>query len=92
MDTHSYSFNPDICLHIHSACVPSGCLIKQAGIIIHTILNMWEAPGIEPVTSGLTSVYQTSSSSLYYLSHSATYNDFILHFKISEDFKWRSVA
>ena len=42
--------------------VPLGCLIKQAGIIIHTILNLWEAPGIEPVTSGLTSVYQTSSS------------------------------
>ena len=31
--------------------VPLGCLIKQAGIIIHTILNMWEreTPGIEPV-------------------------------------------
>ena len=29
----------------------------QAGIIIHTILNLWETPGIEPVTSGLTSVY-----------------------------------
>ena len=41
--------------------VPLGCLIKQAGIIIHTILNMWETPGIEPVTSGLTSVYQISS-------------------------------
>ena len=45
-----------------SVTVPLGCLIKQAGIIIHTILNLWEAPGIEPVTSGLTSVYQTSSS------------------------------
>ena len=41
---------------------PLGCLIKQAGIIIHTILNMWETPGIEPVTSSLASVYQTSSS------------------------------
>ena len=39
--------------------VPLDCLIKQAGIIIHTILNLWETPGIEPVTSGLTSVYQS---------------------------------
>ena len=31
-------------------------------MIIHTILNMWETPGIEPVTSDLTSVYQISSS------------------------------
>ena len=39
-----------------------GCLIKQAGIIIRTVINLWETPGIEPVTSGLTSVLQTSSS------------------------------
>ena len=42
--------------------VPLGCLIRQAGIIIHKILNMWESQGIEPVTSDLTSVYQISSS------------------------------
>ena len=30
----------------------------QAGIIIHAILNLWETPGIEPVTSGLASVYK----------------------------------
>ena len=37
--------------------VPLGCLIKQPGIIIRTIINLWETPGIESVTSGLTSVY-----------------------------------
>ena len=50
-----------VCTYIRLS-VPLGCLIKQAGIIIHTILNMWETPGIESVTSGLTSVYQISSS------------------------------
>ena len=44
-----------VCTYIRLS-VPLGCLIKQAGIIIHTILNMWEAPGIKPVKSGLTSV------------------------------------
>ena len=52
-----------VCTYIRLS-VPLGCLIKQAGIIIHTILNMWETPGIEPVTSGLTSVYQISSSTI----------------------------
>ena len=51
-----------VCTYIR-LIVPLGCLIKQTGIIIHTILNMWETLGIEPVTSGLTSVYQTRSSS-----------------------------
>ena len=50
-----------VCTYIRLS-VPLGCLIKQAGIIIHAILNMWETPGIEPVTSDLTSVYQISSS------------------------------
>ena len=50
-----------VCTYIRLS-VPLGCLIKQAGINIHTILNMWETPGIEPVTSDLTSVYQISSS------------------------------
>ena len=50
-----------VCTYIRLS-VPLGCLIKQAGIIIHTILNMWETPGIEPVTSDLTSVYKISSS------------------------------
>ena len=50
-----------VCTYIRLS-VPLGCLIKQAGINIHTILNMWETPGIEPVTSNLTSVYQISSS------------------------------
>ena len=50
-----------VCTYIRLS-VPLGCVIKQAGIIIHTILNMWETPGIEPVTSDLTSVYQISSS------------------------------
>ena len=50
-----------VCTYIRLS-VPLGCLIKQAGIIIHTILNMWETPGIEPATSDLTSVYQISSS------------------------------
>ena len=67
MYTHSYSFNPQICLHIHSAECPLGCLIKQAGIIIHTILNFWETPGIEPVTPVLTSVYQTSSYTFFFV-------------------------
>ena len=51
-----------VCTYIRLS-VPLGCLIKQAGIIIRTNLNLWETPGIEPVTSGLTSVYQPSSSS-----------------------------
>ena len=34
-----------VCTYIRLS-VPLGCLIKQAGIIIHTILNMWETPGI----------------------------------------------
>ena len=50
-----------VCTYIRLS-VPLDCLIKQAGIIIHTILNMWETPGIEPVTSDLTSVYQINSS------------------------------
>ena len=33
-----------VCTYIRLS-VPLGCLIKQAGIIIHTILNMWETPG-----------------------------------------------
>ena len=48
-----------VCPYIRLS-VPLGCLIKQAGTMIHTILNMWKTPGIEPVTSGLTSVYQTT--------------------------------
>ena len=55
--TDSSSFNPDIHLHVHSA----ECLIKHAGIIIHTILNFWETPGIKPVTSGLTAVYKPAA-------------------------------
>ena len=50
--------------------VPPPSLIKQAGIIIHTILNLWETPGIETVTSGLTSVYKPAW--FYHLSHSTT--------------------
>ena len=50
-----------VCTYIRLS-VLLGCLIKQAGIIINTIINLWEASGIEPVTSGLTSVYQTSRS------------------------------
>ena len=50
-----------VCTYIRLS-VPLGCVIKQAGITIHTILNMWETPGIEPVRSDLTSVYQISSS------------------------------
>ena len=50
-----------VCTYIRLS-VPLGCLIKQAGIIIHTILNMWETPGIEPVTSDLTSVYIKSAA------------------------------
>ena len=76
MEVHSklHSFQASLCtltathLTLIYVCTfiqlsePLGCLIKQAGIIIHAILNMWETLGIEPVTSGLTSVYQTSSS------------------------------
>ena len=51
--------------HIFGWVFPLGCLIKQAGIIIHTILNMWGTPGIEPVTTGLTSVYQISRSTTW---------------------------
>ena len=50
-----------VCTYIRLS-VPLGCVIKQAGITINTILNMWETPGIEPVRSDLTSVYQISSS------------------------------
>ena len=50
-----------VCTYIRLS-VPLGCLIKQAGIKIHTILNMWETLGIEPMTSGLTSLYHISSS------------------------------
>ena len=49
-----------VCTYIRLS-VPLRCLIKPAGIIIHTILNFWETTGIEPVTSGLTSLYQTNS-------------------------------
>ena len=59
-----------VCTYIRLS-VPLGCLIKQAGIIIHTILNMWETPGIEPATSDLTSV-PISNQQLYQLSYSAT--------------------
>ena len=52
-------FTPDIFLHVIRLSVPLGYLIKQAGIIIRTILHLWETPGIEPVTSGLTSVEPT---------------------------------
>ena len=50
MYTHSYSFNTYIRLHIAQCTytrlsVPLGCLLKQAGINIHTILNMLETPG-----------------------------------------------
>ena len=65
MYTHSYSFNTYIRLS-----VPLGCLIKQAGIIIHTILNMWERPEIERVTSGLTVDKCISNQQLYQLSYS----------------------
>ena len=41
-----------VCTYIRLS-VPLGRLIKQAGIIIHTILNLWETLEIEPVTSGL---------------------------------------
>ena len=61
MYTHSYSFNPDIRLHIHPAeCTVRAlcCLIKQAGIIILIILNLWETPGIE--------------QQIYHLTHSET--------------------
>ena len=50
-----------VCTYIWLS-VPLICLIKQARIIIHTVPNLWETPEIEPVTTGLTSVYQTSSS------------------------------
>ena len=35
-----------VCTYIRLS-VPLGCLIKQAGIIIHAILNMCETPGIK---------------------------------------------
>ena len=60
--THSYAFSPHIRLHVHSAECTVRLLNKQTRIIIHTILNLWETLGIEPLTSGLTSLYQTSSS------------------------------
>ena len=62
MCTHSYSFNPDICLHIHSAeCTVR--LLNQAGRNNYPYNPKFvETPGIEPVTFGLTSVNQTSSS------------------------------
>ena len=35
-----------VCTYIRLS-VPLGCLIKQAGMNIHTILNLWETPGID---------------------------------------------
>ena len=64
-EVHSklHSFQASLCtLTATLMFAHASCLIKQAGIIIHTILNMWVTPGIEPVTSDLTSVYQISSS------------------------------
>ena len=55
-NVHSYSFKPDTRSQVHSAC-----FIKQAGIIISTILNLWKTPGIEPVTSDLTSLYKPAA-------------------------------
>ena len=68
-----------VCTYIRLS-VPLGCLIKQTGIIIHTILNLWETPGIEPVTSGLTSVYQTSSSTTLSIPPLITILFYILKF------------
>ena len=50
-----------VCTYIRLS-IPLGCFFKQAGVIIHTILNLRETPAIEPVPSSLRSVYQTSSS------------------------------
>ena len=36
---------------------PLGCFIKQTGINIYEIPNMWGIPEIKPVTTGLASVY-----------------------------------
>ena len=53
-----------VCTYIRLS-VPLGCLIKQAGIIIHTILNMWETPGIWLEKC-------ISNKQLYQLSYSTT--------------------
>ena len=67
--TYSYSFNPDIPLHVHSA----ECTVRwlyQAGsnnygtpLNIRTTLNLWQTPGIEPASRdcGLTSVYKPAA-------------------------------
>ena len=62
MYDHSYSFNTDICLHIHSAeCTVR--LLNQAGRNNYPYNPKYVGnTGIEPVTSDSTSVYQISSS------------------------------
>ena len=46
MYIHSYLFNPDVRLLVNLAASTIS-LINQAGIIIRTILNLWETTGIE---------------------------------------------
>ena len=54
-----------VCTYIRLT-VSLGCLIKQAGMIIRTILNLWGTPGIEPVTSvyALTNVCTLAASTI----------------------------
>ena len=60
-----------VCTYIRLS-VPLGCLIKQTGIVIHTILNMWETSGLDKCIS---------NQQLYQLSYSTTliFNIYCLH-------------
>ena len=62
MYTHSSSFNTAVSLHIHSAECTVRLLNKEGRNNYPYNHKFVGTPGIEPVTSGLTSVYQTSSS------------------------------
>ena len=60
-----------VCTYIRLS-VPLGCLIKQAGIIIHTILNMWETSVIGNRTRDIWLDKCISNQQLYQLSYFTT--------------------
>ena len=71
MYTHSYSLNTDICLHIHTR-VPLGCLIKQAGIIIHRVSRRRVPGNTGNRTRDIWLDKCISNQQLYQLSYSTT--------------------
>ena len=59
-------------------------------MIIHTILNRWETPGIEPVTYDLTSVYIKSAALPTELFHHIKVLKSIKigHINLGRDWEW----